>query len=77
MYTKNLANLGGFARNTALATVLAAASLGSAYAQAPASCDTVSAMDKVIALNAIQSLVGRYSHLGQLRAKTRWKSCSP
>ncbi len=40
-----------------------------ALAQAPSNCDTVSAVDKVLALNAVQNLVGRYSHLGQLRGE--------
>jgi len=48
---------------------LALSATSAAFAQAPASCDTVSAMDKVIALNAIQNLMGRYSHLGQLRGE--------
>lgn len=55
-----------FAAVAALAGALAAPA---ALAQAPASCDTTSALDKVIALNAIQNLMGRYSHLGQLRGE--------
>jgi len=69
MNTKNLARFGALARNTTLGAALGLAAAGGAYAQAPASCDTVSALDKVVALNAIQNLVGRYSHLGQLKGE--------
>ncbi len=52
-----------------LGAIMLASAAGTALAQAPQNCDTVSAADKVIALNAIQNLVGRYSHLGQLRGE--------
>jgi hypothetical protein len=53
------------ARATALCAALAIPTAGAACA---ASC-TISANDHVIALNEIQNLMGRYSHLGQLRGE--------
>jgi len=62
------------AKSRTMRAALLGAALGlsmasAALAQAPASCDTTSALDKVVALNAIQNLMGRYSHLGQLRGE--------
>ena len=56
-------------RAALLGALLTVSTASAAFAQAPASCDTVSALDKVVALNAIQNLMGRYSHLGQLRGE--------
>jgi hypothetical protein len=52
------------ARAACLGLALTLSTAGTALAQAPANCDSVSALDNVVVLNAIQNLMGRYSHLG-------------
>ena len=54
------------------AGLLATASLASGMTAAAAdtkSCDKVSANDRIVALQQINNLMGRYSHLGQLRGE--------
>lgn len=55
-------------RVCALNAAIALTLVNTAHA-APASCDRLSAADRVIALQEIQNLVGRYAHLGQLRGE--------
>ena len=52
-----------------LAATIAALAAVPAAAQTPSRCDRLSAADKVLALNAIQNLMGRYDHLGTLRGE--------
>jgi hypothetical protein len=51
------------------AAILATTVAAGAQASAPKSCDKLSAADKVVALNDIANLVGRYSHWGTLRGE--------
>lgn len=51
------------------AAVLLAMALTSVRAEDTSKCNTVSALDRVIALQEINNLMGRYAHLGQLRGE--------
>ena len=58
-------------RAVALACVLGlVAPVASEAAAWSKSCDKVNGTDRVIALQAIQNLMGRYAHLGQLRGES-------
>jgi hypothetical protein len=58
------------ARRAAVISLLFTSMPLAASAADTKSCDKVSGTDRVIALQAVQNLMGRYSHLGQMRGET-------